>query len=395
MALQATSFSVHNLVGKTTGSLKDSTLLGVSLSDHRKVDFSSLASKSKMEFKRTKLFKTQAVVTTSTPPVTRAAPEGKKTLRKGTVIITGASSGLGLATAKALAETEKWHVIMACRDFLKAERAAKSAGISKENYTVMHLDLASLDSVRQFVANFKQSGRPLDVLVCNAAVYQPTANQPTFTADGIELSVGTNHLGHFLLSRLLLDDMKKSDYPSKRLIIVGSITGNTNTLAGNVPPKASLGDMRGLAGGLNGLNSSTMIDGGKFDGAKAYKDSKICNMLTMQEFHRRYHEETGITFASLYPGCIATTGLFREHIPLFRLLFPPFQKFVTKGYVSEEESGKRLAQVVSDPSLTKSGVYWSWNKDSASFENQLSEEASDVSKAKKVWELSEKLVGLA
>lgn len=90
-----------------------------------------------------------------------------------------------------------------------------------------------------------------------------------------------------------------------------------------------------------------MIDGGAFDGAKAYKDSKVCNMLTMQEFHRRYHEETGITFASLYPGCIATTGLFREHIPLFRMLFPPFQKYITKGYVSEDEAGKRLAQVKS------------------------------------------------
>ena len=122
--------------------------------------------------------------------------------------------------------------------------------------------------------------------------------------------------------------------------------GNTNTLAGNVPPKANLGDLRGLAGGLNGLNSSAMIDGGDFDGAKAYKDSKVCNMLTMQELHRRYHEETGITFASLYPGCIASTGLFREHIPLFRTLFPPFQKYITKGYVSETESGKRLAQVI-------------------------------------------------
>ncbi|KAJ0432465.1 putative RNA-directed DNA polymerase, Protochlorophyllide reductase [Helianthus annuus] len=170
---------------------------------------------------------------------------------------------------------------------------------------------------------------------------------------------------------------------------------NTNTLAGNVPPKANLGDLRGLAGGLNGLNSSVMIDGGEFDGAKAYKDSKVCNMLTMQEFHRRYHEESGITFSSLYPGCIATTGLFREHIPLFRLLFPPFQKYITKGYVSEEEAGKRLAQVVSDSSLTKSGVYWSWNKNSSSFENSLSQEASDAEKARKLWEVSEKLVGLA
>lgn len=154
---------------------------------------------------------------TTTPGVTKASPEGKKTLRKGSVIITGASSGLGLATAKALAETGKWHVIMTCRDFLKAERAAKSAGIAKE--------IVSLDSVRQFVDNFRQSGRPLDVLVCNAAVYLPTAREPTYTADGFELSVGTNHLGHFLLSRLLLEDLNKSDYPSKWLIIVGSITG--------------------------------------------------------------------------------------------------------------------------------------------------------------------------
>lgn len=169
----------------------------------------------------------EATAAVTTPAFTRAAPEGKKTLRKGTVVVTGASSGLGLATAKALAETGKWHIIMACRDFLKAERAAKSAGLSKESYTVMHLDLASLDSVRQFVDNFRRSGRPLDVLVCNAAVYLPTAKEPTFTADGFELSVGTNHLGHFLLARLLLDDLKQSDYPSKRLIIVGSITGNT------------------------------------------------------------------------------------------------------------------------------------------------------------------------
>ncbi|CAM0144983.1 unnamed protein product [Urochloa decumbens] len=343
----------------------------------------------------------QAVATptapVATPGVTTSSKDAKKTLRQGVVVITGASSGLGLAAAKALAETGKWHVVMACRDFLKAAKAAKGAGMAEGSYTIMHLDLASLDSVRQFVESFRRSGMPLDSLVCNAAIYRPTARTPTFTADGHEMSVGVNHLGHFLLARLLLEDLQKSDYPSRRLIILGSITGNTNTLAGNIPPKAGLGDLRGLAGGLRGTqNGSAMIDGSdSFDGAKAYKDSKICNMLTMQELHRRYHEETGITFASLYPGCIATTGLFREHIPLFRLLFPPFQKFVTKGFVSEAESGKRLAQVVSDPSLTKSGVYWSWNKDSASFENQLSQEASDPEKARKLWEISEKLVGLA
>ncbi|GMN28074.1 hypothetical protein TIFTF001_001918 [Ficus carica] len=396
MALQAssllpTAFTIHK-EGKPSVSFRDVGFFGVSVTDH----VGGVACKSSLVLRSRELqVRPIRAQTTATPEIGQAAPEGKKTLRKGNVIITGASSGLGLATAKAIADTGKWHVIMACRNFLKAEKAAKSFGIDKENYTVMHLDLASLDSVRQFADNFRRSGRPLDVLVCNAAVYLPTAKEPSFTAEGFELSVGTNHLGHFLLARLLLDDLKQSDYPSKRLIIVGSITGNTNTLAGNVPPKANLGDLRGLAGGLNGLNTSVMIDGGEFDGAKAYKDSKVCNMLTMQEFHRRYHEETGISFTSLYPGCIATTGLFREHIPLFRLLFPPFQKYITKGYVSEEEAGKRLAQVVSDPSLEKSGVYWSWNKNSSSFENQLSKEASDAEKAQRLWEISEKLVGLA
>ncbi|KAI5660819.1 hypothetical protein M9H77_20142 [Catharanthus roseus] len=398
MALQAatilpSTLSIHK-EGKLNSSLKETAIFGISVSNNLKADFNPSSSWNKDLKRRLTAGSVRAQVATS-PTVNPSAPEEKKTLRKGNVVITGASSGLGLATAKAIAETGKWHVTMACRNFLKAEKAAKSVGIAKENYTVMHLDLASLDSVRQFVDTFRLSGRPLDVLVCNAAVYLPTAKEPTFTAEGFELSVGTNHLGHFLLSRLLLDDLKKSDFPQKRLIIVGSITGNTNTLAGNVPPKANLGDLRGLAGGLNGLDTSAMIDGGEFDGAKAYKDSKVCNMLTMQEFHRRFHEETGISFASLYPGCIAETGLFRNHIPLFRALFPPFQKYITKGYVSEEEAGKRLAQVISDPSLSKSGVYWSWNKNSSSFENQLSQEASDAEKARKLWDVSEKLVGLA
>ena len=65
--------------------------------------------------------------------------------------------------------------------------------------------------------------------------------------------------------------------------------------------------------------------------AQAYKDSKVCNMLTMREMHRRFHDSTGVTFASLYPGCIAETGLFREHYSLFKTLFPLFQKHVTKA----------------------------------------------------------------
>lgn len=321
-------------------------------------------------------------------PAKAKVPASQRVGTKKVCVITGASSGLGLQTAKQLAKSGDWFVVMANRDFLKSELAAKQEGIPKDSYLVMHCDLSSLDSVRQFVENFENSGMPLDCLIANAAVYLPTAKEPTFTADGFELSVGTNHLGHFLLCNLLLEDLKKSKN-SPKMIIVGSVTGNTNTLAGKIPPQADLGNLAGLESG------STMIDGKDFDGAKAYKDSKVCNMLTMREMHRRFHEETGVTFASLYPGCIATTGLFRNHVKPFRVLFPPFQKYLTGGFVSEEEAGRRLASVVTDASYSTSGAYWSWSKNSEGFENTPSDEVQDEEKGKKLWDLSMKLVGLA
>lgn len=139
-----------------------------------------------------------------------ANPERLEKLnQKPTVIITGASSGLGLYGAKAMAE-KGWHVVMACRDFSKAQTVAQKVGMHRDTYTVMHLDLASLESVRVFAKNFLDSGLRLDALVCNAAVYLPTATEPTYTADGIEMSVGVNHLGHFLLVHLLLEKLKQA-----------------------------------------------------------------------------------------------------------------------------------------------------------------------------------------
>ena len=113
---------------------------------------------------------------------------------------------------------------------------------------VMKLELGSLESVRNFVFNLKafKGPRPLDVLVCNAAVYLPGTPTPRFTADGFEMSVGVNHLGHFLLSNMLINDMKGAK--DARMIIVGSITGNSNTIGGGfVYPKANLGSQKGLA----------------------------------------------------------------------------------------------------------------------------------------------------
>mmetsp|Transcript_14372 Transcript_14372/g.16318 ORF Transcript_14372/g.16318 Transcript_14372/m.16318 type:complete len:418 (+) Transcript_14372:169-1422(+) len=333
-------------------------------------------------------------------------------LRKLTVI-TGASSGLGLNTAATLAKTGRHFVVMGVRDVEKGKRVAKEMDMPDGSYVVMKLELANLQSVRDFVSNLKafKSVRPVNNLICNAAVYLPTDPEPAWTDDGFEMSMGVNHLGHFLLVNLLRNDMKKSK--GARVCIVGSITGNTNTVGGGlVYPRADLGNLQGLEG--TGVKPVAMADGKPFFGAKAYKDSKVCNMMTVSELHRRYHDETGIIFSSMYPGCIAETALFREKRSWFRKGFPWFMKYVTGGYVGEQEAGERLAQVVDDPQCSKSNVYWSWNGGAQQvgrwsedgkpkgaggsggeiFENDQSDAVQDPEMARRVWEASAKLVGL-
>ncbi len=315
-----------------------------------------------------------------------------------TVIVTGASSGVGLYGAKSLAD-RGCHVIMACRDLPKTERAAKEVGIPAGSYTIMKLDLSDMDSVRGFVKDFRATGRRLDTLVCNAAVYMPRLKAPLRNKDGYELSVATNHLGHFLLCQLMLEDLKNSSALDKRLVILGTVTANPKELGGKIPIPAppDLGDLAGLEAGFKA--PIAMIDGKAFKPGKAYKDSKLCNVLTMRELHRRYHSNTGITFNSFYPGCVADTPLFRNAPKAFQVIFPWFQKNITGGYVSQEVAGDRLAAVAVDPGFNKSGVYWSWGnrqkEGRAAFDQEVSDEAMDANKAVRMWELSEKLVGLA
>ncbi|MEO0539928.1 MAG: protochlorophyllide reductase [Cyanobacteria bacterium P01_A01_bin.105] len=315
-----------------------------------------------------------------------------------TVIITGTSSGVGLYAAKAMA-AKGWHVIAANRDIDKTKQVSAAVGIPEEAYTAMHCDLAEYDSVRRFVDDFRATGQRLDALVCNAAVYLPLEKEPVRNKDGYELSVATNHLGHFLLCNLMLDDLKQSPAEPPRLVILGTVTANPKELGGKIPIPAppDLGDLAGFEQGFT--PPIAMIDGKRFKSGKAYKDSKLCNMLTMRELHRRYHTDTGITFNALYPGCVAETGLFRNHAQLFRTIFPWFQKNITGGFVSEETAGERVAQVVADPGFNVSGVYWSWGNRQAdgreAFMQEISDEASDKNKAEKMWELSEQLVGLS
>ncbi len=316
----------------------------------------------------------------------------------GTVLITGTTSGVGLHATKALAE-RGWTVITANRDPVRAAAAAESLGIPNRQLHHLRIDLGDLDSVRTGVETLVDSiAGDLDALVVNAAVYKPRLKQPERSPQGYELSMATNHLGHFLLIQMLLPKLQQSAHPSRRVVVLGTVTANSKELGGKIPipAPADLGDLSGFAAGFK--PPIAMASGKPFKPGKAYKDSKLCNMITTQELHRRLHEGTGIVFSSLYPGCVADTPLFRNTPRLFQRVFPWFQKNITGGYVSQSLAGERVAQVVADPDFGVSGVHWSWGnrqtKGGRQFSQELSDKASNPDTASKMWDYSMQLLDL-
>ena len=328
----------------------------------------------------------------------------------GTVLITGTTSGVGLYATKSLVE-RGWRVITANRSSLRAEASASAVGLPinrPRQLKHIQIDLGDLDSVRNGAKTLLEDlENPLDALVCNAAVYLPRLKKPLRSPQGYEISMATNHFGHFLLIQLLLENLSKSSRPvwkgrswgveSSRVVILGTVTANNKELGGKIPipAPADLGNLSGFEEGF--LEPISMASGKRFKPGKAYKDSKLCNMITTQELHRRFNSSP-ILFSSLYPGCVANTRLFRNTPKLFQWLFPWFQKLITGGFVSEALAGDRVAQVVSDPQFAISGVHWSWGnrqrKDRQQFSQELSDRVTDPVTSRKVWELSMQLVGL-
>ena len=120
-------------------------------------------------------------------------------------------------------------------------------------------------------------------------------------------------------------------------------------------------------------------------------------MVTVQELSKRYPSKK-IIINSLYPGCVADTKLFRDTPWLFRFLFPIFQKFITRGYVSQRLAGERVANVATNRGFSKSGVHWSWGNRQKfgrkAFSQKLSKRIIDANTSRETYNLTRKLVGL-
>jgi len=315
-----------------------------------------------------------------------------------TVVITGANSGVGLAGAKFL--TAAGHrVICACRSQQKADAAAAacieySKGQAHAGSAVgLVCDLADMASVRAFAASLAAQNEKVDTLVLNAGLsLNATEKGSQFvqrTSDGFERTIGTNHLGHFLLANLLEPALAATSQP--RIVITASPVHDPKSGGGDVGPPASLGDLSGLSN-----PRFEMVDGGSFDPDKAYKDSKLCNLLFMAEAVHRFGPN-GIAVNAFSPGLIADpNGFFRNQNPFFANAFNTVSQVVGVAETNEF-GGAALAYLAVDADMN--GAQGGWYDSYPPGKHQLalhapSEEARDMDKQRRLWELSAKLTQL-
>ncbi len=198
-----------------------------------------------------------------------------------TVIVTGASSGLGFETARVLANKNAT-VIVAVRNEEKGNAAVKK--IKEQNLNadvqVMIVDLANLKSVHQFADNFKKKFNKLDLLINNAGVMTPPYSK---TKDDFELQIGTNHLGHFALTGLLIDMIKKTS--GSRIVNVSSIAHKIGKL------------------NFEDLNWEAR----SYKKNRSYADSKLANLYFTKELQKRLNKQSSeVVVASAHPGGTAT-----------------------------------------------------------------------------------------
>lgn len=284
------------------------------------------------------------------------------TMHGKTVIVTGANSGIGKALAGELLKLQA-RVIMACRDQRSAEEAAQEiktqAGPEQGEVVIKHLDLASLRSVRKFCEEIKEEESKIDVLINNAGIYQCPY---TKTEDGFEMQLGVNHLGHFLLTHLLLDLLKTST-PSRIVVVSSKLYkyGHIN---------------------FDDLNSEN-----NYDKAFCYSQSKLANLLFTLELARQL-EGTGVTVNALTPGIVRTR--LGRHVEIPFLAKPLFNLASMVFFKSPLEGAQTPLYLTCSPEVEGVSGKCFANCE----EEELMPIATDDQAAKKLWDISRRMVGL-
>jgi NAD(P)-dependent dehydrogenase (short-subunit alcohol dehydrogenase family) len=281
-----------------------------------------------------------------------------------TAIVTGANTGIGLETARMLAQKGA-HVVLACRSREKGEAAA--ARINSErpggSATAAPLDLSDLDSVAAFASAIASAHTRLDLLVNNAGVMVPPLGR---TKQGFELQFGTNHLGHFALAARLLPLLERTS--AARLVVVSSTAQNLGRID------------------FDDLNWQHR----PYAAWPAYGQSKLANMMFALELGRRLARAgSGLRVTAAHPGWTATdlqrtSGVVRFLNPLFAM--------------KPRDGALPTLRAAIDPSA-ESGSYWGPSRfgelNGPPARARISERAKDENVAKRLWDESEKLTNIA
>ncbi|MGB3798639.1 MAG: SDR family oxidoreductase [Lewinella sp.] len=268
-----------------------------------------------------------------------------------TALITGATGGIGLETARALAQ-HGFHVLLHGRTAEKA--GAASAGLTG-NVTPVHADLADLGAVRRLADQVLELVPKLDVLINNAGVWN---SHRELTPEGVEITFAVNHLAPFLLTGLLRDHLQ----PGGRIICVSSDSHRQ-------VKRMDFADI-GLSKNYHGLRS--------------YAQSKLANVLFCYEYDRRKQDRT--TICAVQPGLVQTDIGLKGNTWLHRLAWRVRRQM--SGHKSPAEGARTSLFLATAAETPPSGLYWDNMKPKQSYSSTYSEE-----EARRLWQLSEELTG--
>lgn len=284
-------------------------------------------------------------------------------MKEKTVIVTGGNNGIGLETAVGLARLGA-HVVITARNQAKGEAALADIKNRSEsnNVELMLADFASLASIRRFVEKFKAHHDRLDVLVNNAGGINTSRSE---TLDGFETTFGVNHLGYFLVTNLLLDVIKAS--APARIVSVSS----------------------GAHLRSKGMNFDDLNAEQSYRGMGVYGRSKLANVLFTYELARRL-EGSGVTANCLHPG-VVRSGFGQNNGGLTSLAFKSFYTLLRPLTKSNAQGAETSIYLASSPEVEGvTGKYFANSK-----ETQSSPASHDEEAAKRLWEVSEQMTGLA
>ena len=283
-------------------------------------------------------------------------------LKGKVVIVTGANTGIGKETARVLAKFGAT-VILACRDEIRTkpivQEIIKTTG--NQNVEYIRLDLADLNSISNFAETFKKKYEKLHILINNAGVMMIPKKQTTM--QGFEMQFGVNHIGHFFLTSLLMDYLKKSA-PS-RIINLSS-----------------------LANKHGHINFDDLLSEKRYNLFEAYSQSKLANVLFSRELNKRL-EGTNVKAVSVHPGAVrteldryVTEGWF---VKIVFTLFTPLIYYMYKNPLQGAQTSIYCA--ICDDSKLQGGEYY------ADCEvTKCNPEGKDDQIAKRLWEKTEDLI---